>query len=97
MVNFCEFLKGHIPFKIVNFIFFFQNFKIYAVLCELYRRIHICKNEDIEVLVTHGETSFHVFQQKNNNRKRNYCSDVATIFLLPCLVSFPCGKLLVNQ
>ena len=54
------------------------------------------KNEDIDVLLTHGETCFHVFQQKITTEK-NFCSGVTTIFLLACLVSFPRGKLLVNQ
>ena len=74
-------------------------------ICKIYHRIHFCDwflmktltNEYIDVLVTHGKICFHVFQQNNNNRKKNVCNDVTTIFLLPCLVSFPCGKLLVNQ
>ena len=32
----------------------------------------IIKNEDIDVLVTHGETCFHVFQQKDNKRKYSF-------------------------
>ena len=40
------------------------------------------KNEDIDVLVTHGETCFHVFQQKNNNRKKTFA------VMLPPFFSF---------
>ena len=64
-------LRGHSTFKIVIFLIFLKNFKIYAVLCKIYRRIHfwylflmkIIITEEIHVLLTHGETCFLVFQQ----------------------------------
>ena len=38
------------------------------------------KNEDIDVLVTHGEICFHVFQQNNNNRKKTFAVMLSPIF-----------------